>query len=92
MFSDCPRNFYYEYSEGVIEIYTKLSAAEVAPLNGNAHCQIYSSRSTTQQTIDNNVIFLFYFLFGFVKHPRSCSLCFIDLCTLCSDLHGNVPL
>ena len=38
MFSDCPHNFYYEYSEDVIEIYTKLSAAEVAPLNSNAHC------------------------------------------------------
>ena len=38
MFSDCPHHFYYEYSEGVIEIYTKLSAAEVAPLNSNAHC------------------------------------------------------
>jgi len=26
MFSDCPHNFYYEYSEGVIDIYTTNSA------------------------------------------------------------------
>ena len=26
MFSDCPHNFYYEYSESVIEIYTTNSA------------------------------------------------------------------